>query len=186
MARPKINKLGYPIWFRIAFICLTVLVPIALVLNEGMRAPDERGGIVFKVTFGVLSGFVIIWTFVKRFLLKNIEAKWLSKQALLEHDYSIDNGNPEKIKRLWYQNELKLVGVQITSIVLYGGLVAVIMAGVKNALLVIEDTLLWIMMCYLIAYSIKAIVVVVNYNADEEEGEKDGDKQEDNPKHKQQ
>ena len=173
MARLKINKLGYPIWFRIVFICLTVLVPIALVLNKGMRAPDEGGGMVFKVTFGVLSGFVIIWTFVKRFLLKNIEAKWLSKQALLEHDYSIDNGNPEKIKRLWYQNELKLIGVQITSMVLYGGLVAVIIAGVVSTLLDIKDTMLLIMMCYLIAYSIKAIIVIVNYNADEEEGEKD-------------
>lgn len=168
MSRPVIKKLGYPLWFNILFLALTVAVPIALVILEGLKAPDTKLGVAFKVSFMVLSTGILAWVFIKKFILTKLETKLLAKQVALEHDYSIDNGDPDKIKYLWYQNEQKLAIFNLITVVLYGGFVIIIMLGVASALMKIKGIALVIMTAYVIAYTIKFMILITRRDIDGE------------------
>lgn len=166
MAKLNINKLKYPLWLTILFYSLTVLGPVVLIMIEGFQAPDENGGIGFKLTFGVLSTAIVAWMFIKRFLVNGIETKLIAKQTALEHDYSIDCGNPDKIKYLWYQNELVLTLFNVVTVLLYGGLICIILIAVAEALIQIKGIVILVITMYAIAYIIKLVYIMAKRNGD--------------------
>lgn len=166
MSKPNINKLKYPLWLNITFYLLTVLSPIILIMVEGFQAPDKNGGLIFKLTFSVLSIALVAWIFIKKFLINNIETKLIANQTALEHDYSIDCGNPDKIKYLWYQNEIKLTIFNMITVILYGALMSVILIGVAKALMQIKGIIILITIMYIIAYTIKFSYIIVKRNGD--------------------
>jgi len=151
MAKPNIKKLGYPLWFNIVFLCLTVGGPIVLVVMEGLSSPSSA----FRWTFMTVATALTAWVFIQHFLVKNLRKKLLAKQTALEHDYSIDVGNSNKIKYLWYTNEQWLTLFTLINGALFGGLVAVIMTGVASGLMHIRGTILLIAIFYVIAYTLK-------------------------------
>ena len=152
------NKLKYPLWFHIVFYILTVVAPIVLSLVQGFRSPSTP----FKVSFGVICALIIGWMYVRRFVLRNVEKRIVDEKALLEHDYSIESGSPEKIKYLWYTNELKLNIINVIQIVLIGLLIGLIAVGIQTACIKIKATLSMVALCYIIAYGIKFIYIIVS------------------------
>lgn len=62
-----IKTLKYPLWFDITFFCLTVAIPIVLVLIEGMKAPDTIIGNAFKFSFVALTTAIVAWFLFKNF-----------------------------------------------------------------------------------------------------------------------
>lgn len=161
-----IKTLGYPSWFNIVFYCLTIVIPICLLIIEGLKAPDTIAGVAFKISFIVLSTGVITWFFVKKFIWSKVETKLLTKQTALEHDYSIDNGNSEKIKHLWFKNERRLAIFDLINVVLYGGLIMVILMGVASTLMKVKGIVALIMTLYVIAYTIKFMILIVRRDDD--------------------
>lgn len=157
----NIKTLNYPNWFNILFFYLTVVTPIILIIVEGMKAPNTPAGTVFKVSFTSICILLVTWVFIKKLILNGIITKLISRQEALKHDYSIDNGNLEKIKYLWYQAEKKLTLYNLVSIILYGGLSAIILIGVASALMEIKGVIMIITSLYVIAYTIKFMVLII-------------------------
>ena len=164
----KIKTLKYPKWYHIVHFILTILIPIILIMIEGFNAPQSFVGTIFKITFTSLSILVMTWFFVKKLIINKIETKLIAKQAALEHDYSIDVGNPDKIKYLWYKNEIKLTLFNFVSVLLNGGLMVVILLGVSSTLLTIKSAVLLITILYIIAYTIKFMILIVKQKVEDD------------------
>lgn len=162
----EIKKLGYPLWFNILFFLLTVAAPIIFISVEGLKAPATPSGSAFKISFVGLSLGIFTWFFAKRFLIKNWEAKLIASQAALEHDYSIQVGSPELTKYHWYHNESKLSIINLINTVLYGGLTFLIMLGISSALIEIKHVVLIITALYVIAFTIKFVLLTVRSGSD--------------------
>lgn len=165
----KINKLRYPTWFNILFFCLTIIAPISLIVIEGFKAPPGVLGTTFKISFSVICAAIIAWVMINHFWIKSIKDKLSAKQIALEHDYSIDNGNPIKIKHLWYQNEIKLSLFNLVSVVLYGGLTVLILLGVASKLMEVKGLIMIALSLYVIAYTIKFIIMLKGYEDEQVE-----------------
>ena len=161
-----IEKLGYPAWFNIVFFLLTVIAPIVLIAIESLQAPATTTGSVFKISFIGLSVGIIGWFFAKKFLIKNFEERLITKQAALEHDYSIKVGDSELTKYHWYRNEAKLTIINLINIVLYGGMTFIIMLGISSALIEVKGIVLLITTIYVIAFTIKFMLLILRRDDD--------------------
>lgn len=159
MKKPDIKRLKYPLWFQIVFFVLTIIIPLILLMVEGYQSPSTS----FKITFGIISGLVIIWAFVNKFVISPFVQKAKEREVKLEHDYEIDVGNPDKIKWLWFTNEQKLAIFNAISIALYGSLIGIILAAISAAepLMKIRGVIIMVAICYIIAYVIKFILISV-------------------------
>lgn len=170
MSKPKIKKLGYPLWFDILFYSLTLLTPIILIFIEGLKAPNTKTGTVFKFTFTGLSIAIVVWFFIKKLIINRLETKLLAKQIALEHDYSIEVGNALKTKYLWYSNQRKLALYDFITVALYGGLIAIILLGVTSMLMSIKGVVIVTIVLYMIAYTVKFMLLTLK-GVDEDEQE---------------
>ena len=169
MSRKKsleIKTLGYPLWFTIIFFCLTVLAPIGLVINEGLKAGNKDGGLAFKFSFMSICIAILVWFPINKLIISKIEPKLIAKQVALEHDYSIDNGNPDKIKYLWYKNEIKLAIFHLVGILLYGSLAVILLLGVAKAFMEIQGIIFIITSLYVIAYTMKFVIILTKQEDD--------------------
>jgi len=164
MSHVKIKKLKYPLWLNIVFLILTVVVPIGLFIYEGCCSKSSS----FRITFLGVITLVIVWIFINKFILKNYKIKLLTKQQALEHDYSIDNGNPEKIRYLWSANEKLLYLFNIIDIIVFGGLGALAAIGISNRLMEIKGVILIMASVYVVAYTMKFIFLMSGKEVDDE------------------
>lgn len=170
MKKPDIKRLKYPLWFQIVFFILTVIAPLVFLMVEGYQAKCEDGtpAIGFKLTFGVMSSLVIVWSFINHFIIKRLKDKIEERQVKLEHDYEIDVGNPTKIKWLWFTNEMKLAIFNTISITLYGTLFAIVITAIAKQLMAIRGAIILIAIFYVVAYALKFIVITVKRGKDDD------------------
>lgn len=169
--KPQIKKLKYPLWFQIGFYILTIIVPLVLVMVEGYKSPSTG----FKWTFGIISGLVLLWSFVDKFVIANLKTKIQDRKSKLEHDYEIDVGNPDKIKYIWFTNEQKLAIFETIHIALWGALLCIVLTAIANGIMLIKGALMMIAICYVAAYALKFIAITIqkggeNYEDDEQSG----------------
>lgn len=155
MKKPVIKKLKYPLWFHIVFYCLTVLVPLVLIMVEGFSSHVSY----FRWTFGVLAIIVLSWSAIYKWLLTGLRKKIADRKLQLEHDYEIDVGNPDKIKYIWFSNEQKLAIVDAANIGLWGLFIAVIAVGIAEGFMAIKGAVLCIAAVYVIAYVMKFLTI---------------------------
>lgn len=168
MSKPNIKKLKYPLWYNIVFAILTVAIPLGLFVYECLTAAHTQAGVVFKVTFVGLTLAIIAWLFLNHFVIKKFKEKVNAKQLLLEHDYSAQVGNPDALKAMWYANERWLTLFEIAGVLLYGGLGAVILIAVQSAIIKVKGILIIIAICYIIAYTIKYLLLILRKEATDE------------------
>jgi|LGVF01.2.fsa_nt_gb hypothetical protein len=156
MRGPTLRKLKYPRWFTILFYLLTIVIPVGLIASEGMKVPDQ----LFRVGFMTIALLAIVWFIIKKQLVSKIETKLLSTQATLELNYSTDIGDSIKTKQLWFENEQKLLWFSMTSVLLNGGLLVLMLMGVASSFMKIRLSLIIIIVLYLIAYTLKTLIVL--------------------------
>ena len=168
MSKPDIKKLKYPLWYTIVFAILTVVIPLGLFVFECLSAARTQAGVVFKVSFVGITIALVAWLFFKHFVVKKFKEKLLSKQTLLEHDYSAQVGNADSIKAMWYDNEKWLTLFEIAEVLLYGGLGAIILIAVQMGIIKVKGILIIVAMCYVIAYTIKYLLLLMRKEADDE------------------
>lgn len=157
MKKPNIDRLKYPIWFHVIFLILTVIVPIIIVMINGYKSPSTG----FRITFGIITGLILVWIFIDKILVSNIEKKIRDRQLKLEHDYEIDVGNKDKIKWIWFSGEQKLAIFKMIQVGLYGGLIALILYGVSKGIMSIAFLIFGISICYVAAFILKLIVISI-------------------------
>ena len=168
MSKPNIKKLKYPLWYNIVFAILTVAIPLGLFVYECLTAAHTQAGVVFKVTFAGLTLAIIAWLFLNHFVIKKFKEKVSAKQLLLEHDYSAQVGNPDALKAMWYANERWLTLFEIVGVLLYGGLGAIILIAVQSAIIKVKGILIIIAICYIIAYTMKYLLLILKKEAIDE------------------
>lgn len=162
LVKPDIRKLKYPLWLSIIFYMLTVLIPITTLMIQSFKSPNK----VFKITFSIFAVGVILWIFIKKFIIVNVETKLKNEKVALEHDYMTENGNLTKIKWLWYSNELYLTLISSVSVMLIGSLLMLIMTAVANGVVKIKGASLFVATIYVLAYFIKFVYIIVARNND--------------------
>lgn len=172
MNKPDIKKLKYPLWFHITFYCLTVIVPLILIMVEGFGAKTST----FRWTFGVLSMILVAWLAIYNWLLRGIKKKVEDRKSKLEHDYEIDVGNLEKIKYIWFSNEMKLAIISAVNVALWGAFFAVVLSGIAEGVMAIQGAVITICTLYVIAYTMKFCTIL--FLRGEEKGDiDDGEKE---------
>ena len=169
MSKQNIKKLKYPLWYNIVFAILTVAIPLSLFVYECLSAAHTQAAVVFKVSFVAMVLAIIAWLFLNYFVIKKFKNKVIAKQSLLEHDYSADVGNPEALKTLWYANERWLTLFEIVGILLYGGLGALILVAVQSGIIKIKGILLLVAICYMIAYTLKYLLLIMRKEVSDEQ-----------------
>lgn len=173
--KAQIKELSYPIWFRVIFFCLTIVIPLILVMLEGFSATHK----FFQITFGLVVSAIIFWLFIKHFYVNKLKTNLTKKQADLEYDYSTEKGNPEKIKLMWFTNEQKLTIFNAINVVLYGGLFCLIATGIASSVMKIRGAIIAIAICYVVAFVIKFLVILrlkgVEDDSSEQREQSDGD-----------
>lgn len=173
MKKPVINKLKYPLWFHLVFYCCTVVVPIILVLVEGLSSHHTW----FKWTFGIIATLVVTWSAVYKWLLTGQLKKIIERKSKLEHDYEVDVGNAEKIKYIWFSNEQKLAIVDALNIGFWGAFIVIVAYGIAKGFMAIKGAALCITALYIMAYVVKFITITfLKGYEDDLEGEKENDR----------
>jgi len=165
----KVNKLKYPTWFVVIFYLLTIGLPLTYIFIEGYKAPSQT----FRITFTIVIGLCIFWLFLNKFMLKNKFTEIKSKKAQLEHEYQIQVGNTDNIKKLWYDNEVMYNIITALSIFIYGLTIIVIAYGISLGCLKVKAMTTCITSCYVVAYLLKFLVLTLILNNDTENGEND-------------
>lgn len=155
MKKPNIKKLKYPLWFNIIFSILTVAIPLIFIVVQGFNSPSTT----FKVSFTMICAILLLWIFVRKFIIHKYEEKLENRRASLEHDYEIEVGNPQKAKWLWYSNEIILSIINAIHVLLIGGLILLMAVGIESAAIKVKGLSFLITILYLIAYIIKFIVL---------------------------
>lgn len=164
MKEPNIKRLKYPLWFNILFYVLTVVAPIVLMMVQGFNSPNTA----FKVSFGVICTLLITWVYIRKFVLANIEKRLINEKSSLEHDYSIESGSSDKIKYLWFTNELWLNLINALHIALIGILIGLLAVGIQASCIKARGSVYIVALLYMIAYGIKFIYIVVSRNKGKE------------------
>lgn len=170
MSKPNIKRLKYPTWFNVTFSILTLGIPLVLFVYAGFSAGSTDTAKVFKITFGSILLLAIAWWFVYTFVIKKHIDKLVAQQAALEHDYSIEIGNADAIKAMWFYNQKILTALDVIRVILYGGLGIVIALGVQAGVVKVKTTLLLVATCYIVAYTMKAIYLMSQKEATNETG----------------
>lgn len=169
MEKPNIKKLKYPLWFNIVFYVLTVILPISLIMVKGYKSESQT----FRITFGVISSIVIVWTFLYRFIFVNYKKKFTENKIKYEHEYEVEIGNPKKVKYLWFLNEQYLSVLNVCTIIFYGLLFFVILDGLNKGILEIQGILYMIATSYLLAYVLRFLYIALEKSKSEEGEEKE-------------
>lgn len=173
MKKPVINKLKYPTWFQIAFYCLTVVIPVCLILLEGLTSEHSW----FKWSFAVIATTVIAWSAIYKWLLTGMRDKITERKTKLEHDYEINVGDENKIKYIWFSNEQKLAIVDAINILVWGAFITLVSHGIANGFMAIKVASLSITALYVIAYVIKFLLIthMKGYEYNDDEGVKENE-----------
>lgn len=156
MKKPNIKKLKYPLWFNIIFSILTVAIPLIFIVVQGFNSPSTT----FKVSFTMICAILLLWIFVRKFIIRKYEDKLQNRKASLEHDYELEIGNQQKAKWLWYNNEIILSIFNAIQVLLIGGLILLMAIGIESAAIKVKGLSFLITILYLIAYAIKFIVLL--------------------------
>lgn len=167
-SKQDIKKLKYPLWYNIVFAILTIVIPLGLFVYECLSAAHTQAGVVFKVSFVSIVIAIIAWLFVNHFVIKKYKAKILTRQTQLEHDYSAEIGNAEALKTMWYSNERLLTLFEVITVILYGGLGALIIVAIQTSLIKVRGILIIIATCYVLAYTIKYMLLISRKEASDE------------------
>ena len=91
-----------------------------------------------------------------------------------EHEYEIELGNTDKVKYLWFVNEELLTALNAIEVAIFGGLIALVAYGAANGLFAIKALTCMISICYIVAYTIKFIVIATLKGNEYKEEEVDG------------
>lgn len=156
MKKQDIKRLKYPTWYHIIFYCFTVVVPLILIMIEGFGAKSTS----FRWTFGVLALILVAWLAIYKWLLQGIQKKVEERKDKLEHDYEIDVGNLDKIKYIWFSNEIKLAIIQAINVAVWGAFFAVVLTGIAEGVMAIKGAVILICTLYVIAYAFKFCVIL--------------------------
>ena len=176
----QVKKLKYPLWLDITFTILTVVAPIILIVVQGLTSPSRT----FRFSFTVICSLLLSWIFIKKFIIKPKEDKLIKEKVNLEHDYSIDVGDPKKCKFLWITNELWLTLFNVIQTALFGLTILLLAVGIESANIKVKFSSFLVIIFYLLAFGMKIIYLLAKKEALEEKEEEETEETKEEEKEK--
>lgn len=118
MGKITVNKLRLTWWQELLYLLFVMVVPIVISACEIFSSHDT----VFKITFSSIGSVLLTVILVRKFVFKSKIEKLQAKCLMNEHDYEIDVGDKDKLRKTWaIYNMLILIyhaAVLILSIIL--------------------------------------------------------------------
>ena len=93
----KSRHLRLHLWQEIIYFSLVAIAPAVVTSIEVFSSHNS----VFKITFSSVGCLLLLVMILKKFVFHNWIDKLREKCILLEHDYSINNGDQNLCKRQW-------------------------------------------------------------------------------------
>ena len=93
----KSRHLRLHLWQEIIYFLLVIIAPAVITGVEVFSSHSS----IFKITFSSIGCLLLLVIIVRKFVLRNWINKLSEKCILLEHDYSINNGDQNLCKRQW-------------------------------------------------------------------------------------
>jgi hypothetical protein len=149
----KTPKLKMPLWQNIVYFLLTVIIPLVFVYVE-VGLSKSTG---FKVTFIFLTLILVIYEFLKKFIIKNQISKINADIVHLEHDYSNGIGESKLIKHNWLNRKLQEYLISSLSVVILMICTVLMINAIVSKLIQFKGAFIIICLCYFVAFIFKII-----------------------------
>lgn len=153
------KKLKLPLWSDIAYLVLTIVVPIVFILVEAYKVPSDG----FRATFTVCCAALITYVMIKKFVLTKYLDKLSTQCSTIELNYQTGVGDPEKNKTLWVKNKIIEYVFNILQLVLLSAVILLIIWGVQSLGLKLKGTLLFIFILYIVSFAFRIVMYVTTF-----------------------
>lgn len=97
MSNVKVERLKLCLWQELLYLFFVMLVPAAVSACEVFSSHST----VFKITFSSIGSILMTVIIVRKFVFKSHVMKLQDKCLLNEHDYEIDVGDKDKLRKTW-------------------------------------------------------------------------------------
>lgn len=97
MSKVKVEKLKLKLWQELLYLLFVMVIPIIISGIEIFGSHSTP----FKITFSSVGCILIAAIIIRKFVFKSYIAKLQEKCLMNEHDYEIDVGDKDKLKKTW-------------------------------------------------------------------------------------
>lgn len=97
MSKVTVDKLRLTWWQELLYLLFVMVIPVVIASCEIFSSHDT----VFKITFSSIGSVLLAAVLVRKFVFKSKIEKLQAKCVLNEHDYEIDVGDKDKLRKTW-------------------------------------------------------------------------------------
>lgn len=147
----KVPKLRLKLWEEIIYTLLVVGAPAAITCIELFQSHST----VLKISMTSVGALLITLIVAKKFFVNNKILKWKERITMLEHDYSIEVGNPENCKSQWAMYNLFIFVYNAVCVIIALVLVILFVNALVDGLLAFKGAAILILFFALVAILFK-------------------------------
>lgn len=147
------KKLKTPLWVEIVYFLLIFVTPVVITCLELFQSKST----MFKWSFTSIGLILMVLIILKKYVFKNNIKRMEDKLVLLEHDFSIDNGNKEKIFVIWKQYKLILNALDLLSTLLSSILAWLFITALSTGLIAFKGAMSLICLTVIVAITFKLL-----------------------------
>lgn len=114
MSKVKVEKLKLKLWQELLYLLFVMFVPVAISACEIFSSPNTA----FKITFSSVGCILITVIIIRKFVFKSHIEKLQEKCLMNEHDYEIDVGNKNKLRKTWAVYNMIILSYHIVAVLL--------------------------------------------------------------------
>lgn len=165
----KSRHLRLRLWQEIVYFLLVAIAPAVVTGVEIFSSHSTP----FKITFSSIGCLLLLVIILKKFVFHNWIDKLRDKCVLLEHDYSINNGDQNLCKRQWSVCNIIQYVYNILVILLSVVLLYFLLTAVSEGIMAFRGASLLILLFVLAAIVFRLVCYIVMYRStikDDNEG----------------
>lgn len=164
MNESRSKELKMPVWQNIIYLACVAVAPIIITCIELFNSHST----VFQWSFASIGSALITFLIIKNFVLKKQIEKMKLELHDLEHDYSIEVGNPELCLRRWKKYKFILYCYDAIVILMSMLLCYIFITALSDGLIAFKGAALIILASVLLGTVFKAFTYI-NYGKIKEE-----------------
>ena len=157
----KSRHLKLHLWQEIIYFLLVAIAPAIVTSIEVFSTHNS----VFQITFSSVGCLLLLVLILKKFVFHNYIEKLREKCVLLEHDYSINNGDQNLCKRSWTVCNMIMYIYHIIVLLLSIVLLYFLLTAVSDGIMAFRGASLLILLFVLGAIVFKLVCYIVMYKS---------------------
>lgn len=153
----KIPKLKLHLWQEIIYFLLVVGAPAAITSVELFQTHST----MLKISFTSVGALLITLVVIKKFFINSKIEKVRKKIIALEHDYSIEVGNPDNCRQQWAIYNLFIFVYNAACVILALVLLVIFVNALIKGLMAFRGAAVIILLCVFIGIMFKIVCYLV-------------------------